>query len=164
MSKDELIALARKLYGEGMSYGKIADKFNADGVPTASGKGSWERKMIQRLVSADTLKKAEVKVGLKSERESQLEYEIDRLKYSVGELENSIVYYKAENERLERVGMKTERESQLEMEIESLKAEQNQMLDVITMLKNQNETMKEMLSTESSMKDDIISTLESLES
>lgn len=83
MSKDELIALARKLYGEGMSYGKIADKFNADGVPTASGKGSWERKMIQRLVSADTLKKAEVKVGLKSERESQLESEVESLKAEI---------------------------------------------------------------------------------
>ena len=85
MNRDELIALARKLYdgGKGLSYGKIADKFNTDGIATPSGKGSWERKMIQRLVSADTLKKAEVKVGLKSERESQLESEVESLKAEI---------------------------------------------------------------------------------
>lgn len=125
MNKSELTALAMKLYdgGKGISYGKIADKFNADGIPTVTGKGKWEKKMVSRLVAGDTLKKAELKTGLKSDREVQLE-----------------------------------------SEIESLKAEQNQMLDVISMLRKQNVEMKEMLSVESNMKDDVISVVSQLES
>lgn len=131
MNRDEVIALARKLYadGKGLSYNAIATKFNVDGVPTVSGSGKWEHKMVKRLVSADTLRNAEVKVGLKSEKESKLEYEIDRLKYSVETLENSIVYYKAEKERLEseNAGLRSDRDEALK-ELNTVKQE-NEELD-----------------------------------
>ena len=90
MNRDELIALARKLYdgGKGISYGKISEKFNADGVATLSGKGSWEKKMVSRLIAADALKKVEVKLGMKTDREVQLESEIESLK---SDLESQLV-------------------------------------------------------------------------
>lgn len=88
MNRDEVIALAKKLYdgGKGISYQKIAEKFNADGIPTKTGKGSWEKKMVSRLIADDVLKKAEVKVGLKTDREVQLESEIESLKEQLNRL------------------------------------------------------------------------------
>ncbi len=48
------ILYARHLKSQGMSYKEIADKFNAEGVPTLSGRGRWDKRSIQRKLESIT--------------------------------------------------------------------------------------------------------------
>ena len=50
VAKQRLIAQAAKLRAQGLSWGEIARRWNAEGIPTLSGKGQWHRKTITRLV------------------------------------------------------------------------------------------------------------------
>ena len=133
MNRDELVVLAKKLYndGNGISYGKIADKFNADGVSTISGKGSWEKKMVQRLIAADALKKTEVRVGMKTDREVRLESEAESLKAKLhtietyrDELFSANNRLESENEYLksENAGLKSDRDEAMK-ELNTVKQE-----------------------------------------
>lgn len=138
MNRDELIALARKLYdgGKGISYGKISEKFNADGVATLSGKGSWEKKMVSRLIAADALKKVEVKLGMKTDREVQLESEIESLK---SDLESQLV----DVERLQSEKAELARKNQyLTERLADSAGHVNGNLELIADLESQNEYLK----------------------
>jgi hypothetical protein len=42
----------KKFREQGLSYKRIADKFNLDGIPTISGRGRWAQSGIKRLVDA----------------------------------------------------------------------------------------------------------------
>ena len=55
------ILYARQLKAQGMSYGEIADKFNAEGMPTLSGRGKWDKRTIQRKLESITDKNITVK-------------------------------------------------------------------------------------------------------
>lgn len=46
----DLIQKAKTLNAEGASWAEIARRWNAEGVPTLSGKGQWHRKTITRMV------------------------------------------------------------------------------------------------------------------
>jgi recombinase len=50
VAKQRLIAQAAELRAQGLSWEEIARRWNAEGVPTLSGKGQWHRKTITRLV------------------------------------------------------------------------------------------------------------------
>jgi hypothetical protein len=50
VAKQRLIAQAAELRAQGLSWGEIARRWNAEGIPTLSGKGQWHRKTITRLV------------------------------------------------------------------------------------------------------------------
>ena len=86
----------------------------------------WETKMVQRLVSADTLKKAEVKVGLKSDREVQLESENELLKAEIAMIKTS------ENKEIVL----------LESENAGLRLDRDDMLKMLNTVKHENETLK----------------------
>jgi hypothetical protein len=45
-----LVAQAEELRGQGISWREIARRWNAEGVPTLTGKGKWHDANIQRLV------------------------------------------------------------------------------------------------------------------
>jgi hypothetical protein len=46
----DLIQKAKTLNAEGASWAEIARRWNAEGVPTLSGKGQWHRKTVLRMV------------------------------------------------------------------------------------------------------------------
>jgi hypothetical protein len=50
IAKQRLIAQAVELRAQGLSWEEIARRWNAEGIPTLSGKGQWHRKTITRLV------------------------------------------------------------------------------------------------------------------
>lgn len=50
-AREDLAQRIRLLRESGLSYEKIAQRFDADGVPTASGKGKWHGPAVQRFLS-----------------------------------------------------------------------------------------------------------------
>jgi hypothetical protein len=46
----DLIQKAKTLNAEGASWAEIARRWNAEGIPTLSGKGQWHRKTVSRMV------------------------------------------------------------------------------------------------------------------
>jgi hypothetical protein len=50
VAEQRLIAQAAEPRAQGLSWEEIARQWNAEGVPTLSGKGQWHRKTITRLV------------------------------------------------------------------------------------------------------------------
>jgi DNA-binding transcriptional MerR regulator len=50
-SKAELLTRIRELKAEGFSLKAIADRLNADGVPTISGQGRWQKGTIGNLLA-----------------------------------------------------------------------------------------------------------------
>jgi hypothetical protein len=49
--KAALLRRIRSMQAEGLSLQKIADRLNADGVPTLSGKGRWQKGTIGNLLA-----------------------------------------------------------------------------------------------------------------
>jgi Recombinase len=49
--KDAVLKRLRDMQAEGLSLQKIADRLNADGVPTLSGKGRWQKGTIGNLLA-----------------------------------------------------------------------------------------------------------------
>lgn len=150
MNKPELITLAMKLYdnGKGISYGKIADKFNADGLSTVTGKGKWEKKMVSRLIAGDTLKKAEVKVGLKSERETQLESENELLKEDVATLKRHLADSAGHvNGNLEVIYDQDKKIDSLESENIGLRSDRDEVLKTLNTVKHELERAKNVNNT-----------------
>jgi hypothetical protein len=50
VAKKRLIAQAEELLKQGLSCEEIAQRWNAEGVPTLSGRGQWFRRTISRMV------------------------------------------------------------------------------------------------------------------
>jgi hypothetical protein len=46
----DLIQKAKTLNAEGVSWAEVARRWNAEGIPTLSGKGQWHRKTVSRMV------------------------------------------------------------------------------------------------------------------
>lgn len=165
MNKPELITLAMKLYdnGKGISYGKIADKFNADGLSTVTGKGKWEKKMVSRLIAGDTLKKAEVKVGLKSERETQLESENELLKEDVATLKRHLADSAGHvNGNLEVIYDQDKKIDSLESENIGLRSDRDEVLKTLNTVKHENDGLKKEIEYVRSLNDALESDKEKL--
>src|SRR5262245_28487772 len=47
-----VLARARTLQQQGMGYGKIAAQFQAEGLPTLSGRGTWQKGAVERLLKS----------------------------------------------------------------------------------------------------------------
>jgi DNA repair exonuclease SbcCD ATPase subunit len=104
MEKTEIQKIVLGLRDSGLSFGKIAAKLNSDSVPTISGKGKWEQKMVQRICGKDALKTAEKRVGVVTDNQAEiesLESELNTVKQSVAEKQTEIDRLTVENERLE---------------------------------------------------------------
>jgi hypothetical protein len=51
VGKDEALRQIRRLQGEGLSLQSIANQLNAEGIPTLSGKGRWQKGTISNLLA-----------------------------------------------------------------------------------------------------------------
>ena len=49
--KAALVARLRALQAEGLSHHAIAERLNAEGLPTLSGRGQWQRGTVGRLLA-----------------------------------------------------------------------------------------------------------------
>ena len=91
----DTVKMIMQLKSEGLSLRAIAEKFNAESVPTKTGKGKWGHEMVKRLIANEVLKKAEVKVGLVSENEIRLKEEVESLKAENEKINSVLVGYTA---------------------------------------------------------------------
>jgi hypothetical protein len=51
VDKTEILRRIRALRASGLSLQPIADRLNADGVPTLSGRGSWRKGTVGNLLA-----------------------------------------------------------------------------------------------------------------
>ena len=50
--EQELIEKMKKLRAEGLSFWKIADVFNAWGIPTKTKRGRWHARTVQKILES----------------------------------------------------------------------------------------------------------------